>query len=229
MRNPAAIIQPDAFIHTCLDSILHLIPGAVAAFYLPDNPLVPQHILNGLSAEIHRTYLQEFLAQHTLHPQRVNQRPVTIARRDESRHTTVYYRQLMMPNAIKDMTEIYVRQRQGIVAGLSLMRDRPFTLNERRRLWASLPLLELATEELLPRERRCDLTPKEQQIVSLIREGACNKRIALRLDISLSTVKTHLRNIFAKTHARNRTELVAGMGMGMAGNLLSAGPHPAGN
>ncbi|TWY26312.1 helix-turn-helix transcriptional regulator, partial [Serratia marcescens] len=37
-----------------------------------------------------------------------------------------------------------------------------------------------------------------------------NKRIALKLGISLSTVKTHMRNIFAKTDVVNRTELVAG-------------------
>lgn len=43
----------------------------------------------------------------------------------------------------------------------------------------------------------------------MVREGASNKLIARRLDISLSTVKTHLRNIFAKTEVVNRTELVS--------------------
>ncbi|STT01953.1 Monoamine regulon transcriptional regulator [Klebsiella pneumoniae] len=42
----------------------------------------------------------------------------------------------------------------------------------------------------------------------MVREGASNKLIARQLDISLSTVKTHLRNIFAKTEVVNRTELV---------------------
>ncbi|WP_411752759.1 response regulator transcription factor, partial [Serratia sp. (in: enterobacteria)] len=48
-----------------------------------------------------------------------------------------------------------------------------------------------------------------QEIVNMVREGASNKRIALKLGISLSTVKTHMRNIFAKTAVVNRTELVS--------------------
>ncbi len=53
------------------------------------------------------------------------------------------------------------------------------------------------------------LTAKEREIVGMVREGASNKLIARQLDISLSTVKTHLRNIFAKTEVVNRTELVS--------------------
>ncbi len=45
----------------------------------------------------------------------------------------------------------------------------------------------------------------------MVSEGASNKLIARQLDISLSTVKTHLRNIFAKTEVVNRTELVSNL------------------
>ncbi len=70
-----------------------------------------------------------------------------------------------------------------------------------------MPLIELAARDLLP-ETLAILTAKEQEIINLVREGSSNKRIAQVLDISLSTVKTHLRNIFAKTKVTNRTELV---------------------
>ncbi|EBY0478839.1 DNA-binding response regulator, partial [Salmonella enterica subsp. enterica serovar Kentucky] len=53
------------------------------------------------------------------------------------------------------------------------------------------------------------LTAKEREIVGMVCEGASNKLIARQLNISLSTVKTHLRNIFAKTEVINRTELVS--------------------
>lgn len=71
-----------------------------------------------------------------------------------------------------------------------------------------MPIAELATFDILP-ELRTNLTPKEVEVVQLVREGASNKRIALLLNISLSTVKTHLRNIFAKTKVTSRTELVS--------------------
>ncbi|PLR34637.1 helix-turn-helix transcriptional regulator [Chimaeribacter californicus] len=208
----ASAITGDAFVHTCLEALTRLIPGSTGVYYLVDDNLVPgQHILAGISPETHQAYLRHFLLIDPLHPQRYNDQPVTLARMDESIRRSSYYRQFMVPNAMGDMTEIFVRQRKQIVAGLSLMRDKPFSLQEQQRLRAALPLIELATEELTPAAAGSRLTPKEQMIVGLVREGACNKRIASQLGVSLSTVKTHLRNIFSKTNASNRTELVAGL------------------
>ncbi|HHT1368415.1 TPA: response regulator transcription factor, partial [Klebsiella pneumoniae] len=98
-----------------------------------------------------------------------------------------------------------------IVAGISLMRDVPFSSEERQRAQAVLPLVELAIRDCLQEEDDLPaiLTAKEREIVGMVREGASNKLIARQLDISLSTVKTHLRNIFAKTEVVNRTELVS--------------------
>ncbi|MBD8165033.1 helix-turn-helix transcriptional regulator [Erwinia persicina] len=214
MRTLTPSVQPGAFIHECLHTITHLIPGASAVFYLVDSNLVPgQHLLSGISAETHQAYLQDFLPLDPLHPRRFNHQAVTLAGLNEAMQTTPYYRQFMVPNHMGDMMEIFVRRHKRIVAGLSIMRDLPFSAAERLRLRASLPLIELATEELLPATAHCRLTPKEQQIVGMVREGACNKRIARQLDVSLSTVKTHLRNIFAKTHVNSRTELAAGLGL----------------
>ena len=53
------------------------------------------------------------------------------------------------------------------------------------------------------------LTSRERDVALLIAEGFTNDQIALRLCISLSTVKSHIQNIFAKAHVPNRTALVA--------------------
>jgi DNA-binding NarL/FixJ family response regulator len=53
------------------------------------------------------------------------------------------------------------------------------------------------------------LTAREEGVLALVMEGLCNKRIATRLDISVGTVKTHLRSAFSKLHVRSRTEAVA--------------------
>jgi len=42
----------------------------------------------------------------------------------------------------------------------------------------------------------------------LLRQGASNKQLAQELEVGLPTIKTHLINLFRKTGASSRTELV---------------------
>ena len=52
------------------------------------------------------------------------------------------------------------------------------------------------------------LTPREEEILTLVAHGFDNQEIAEALFISLSTVKTHLGHILAKTGSRNRVQAV---------------------
>lgn len=53
-----------------------------------------------------------------------------------------------------------------------------------------------------------NITEREKEIIFLISQGFSNKDISKKLFISLSTTKTHLRNIFKKIHIRSRMELL---------------------
>jgi DNA-binding CsgD family transcriptional regulator len=53
------------------------------------------------------------------------------------------------------------------------------------------------------------ISPREQEVLPLLVQGASNKELSERLFISVSTVKTHLRNIYAKFDVKNRYELLA--------------------
>lgn len=51
------------------------------------------------------------------------------------------------------------------------------------------------------------LTERELAVLATVREGLTNKGIARRLGLAEPTVKAHLRNLFLKTRATNRTQL----------------------
>jgi DNA-binding CsgD family transcriptional regulator len=56
---------------------------------------------------------------------------------------------------------------------------------------------------------RPSLTGRERQVASLLVEGASNKVIARRLDISVHTAKFHVAAVLEKLGARNRSDAVA--------------------
>jgi DNA-binding NarL/FixJ family response regulator len=53
-----------------------------------------------------------------------------------------------------------------------------------------------------------DLTPRELEVLDLIREGNKNKQIADQLSISETTVNFHIKNIVDKLQANDRTHAV---------------------
>lgn len=55
-------------------------------------------------------------------------------------------------------------------------------------------------------EARTMLTPREQEVLEQVVEGATNKEIAKALFIEENTVKIHLHNILEKLHLQNRIQ-----------------------
>lgn len=52
------------------------------------------------------------------------------------------------------------------------------------------------------------LTGRERDVLELVARGLTNGEICKRLWLSMPTVKTHVGNLMAKTHARDRVQLV---------------------
>ncbi len=52
------------------------------------------------------------------------------------------------------------------------------------------------------------LTTRENELLKLLAEGFLNKEIADKLNVTLSTVKNHLQNIYIKLHVQNRSEAI---------------------
>ncbi|RUZ55402.1 helix-turn-helix transcriptional regulator, partial [Mesorhizobium sp. M7A.F.Ca.US.007.01.1.1] len=56
---------------------------------------------------------------------------------------------------------------------------------------------------------RPSLSPREAEVLALLAEGAPNKVIARRLNISVHTAKFHVAAILIKLGAANRTDAIA--------------------
>jgi len=57
-------------------------------------------------------------------------------------------------------------------------------------------------------QQRIDLNDRETEVLRFVVQGLANKEIALRMDISESTVKNTLQQLFAKCGVRTRSQLV---------------------
>jgi len=52
------------------------------------------------------------------------------------------------------------------------------------------------------------LTNKEHEVLHLLSQGHLYKEISVKLNMSVSTVKKHLHNVYQKLHVNNRTEAI---------------------
>jgi DNA-binding NarL/FixJ family response regulator len=84
------------------------------------------------------------------------------------------------------------------------------------KIWANNDELTFVVEALasstLPRltaaGNACLLTPREQQVASLVAEGLTNRQIADQLNLSQHTIKNYLLRMFEKLEVSTRVELV---------------------
>lgn len=56
--------------------------------------------------------------------------------------------------------------------------------------------------------RKTRLTPKEQEIVVGLVDGLSYKMIAARMNISVETVRFHIKNIYQKLHVHSKAEVI---------------------
>jgi DNA-binding CsgD family transcriptional regulator len=61
------------------------------------------------------------------------------------------------------------------------------------------------------------LSRAEYRVCILLAKGLSNERLLAELDVSYSTLRTHLRSIYAKTETSSRSELLY--------HLISKTPH----
>lgn len=134
----------------------------------------------------------------------------------ENLHAEKFNGRVLLVTAGVDDSEVPELIRKGI-SGVFLKHDSPALLiqgireaMEGRALFGQL-LLQRALQYSDPhgvQSSRKGLTERERRVLSFIFEGLPNKQIADRLQISESTVKACLQQLFGKTGVRTRSQLV---------------------
>ena len=85
----------------------------------------------------------------------------------------------------------------GIIFGYYIFKDFYFA--------PRLKLNELSIDEFC---NKYFITNREKEILNLLLKGYTNTKISNELFISISTVKTHIHNIYGRTNAKSRYELI---------------------
>lgn len=100
-----------------------------------------------------------------------------------------------------------------LISLASALRRRSHESRQRRRVRALERTVagNAVIEQLQPTNRGAgsDLTRREREILGLLIAGSSNKVIALRLGVSVNTVRNHVRNTLAKLGAHSKLEAVS--------------------
>ena len=95
---------------------------------------------------------------------------------------------------------------QGLLQGSQRNRSHEETTKPTRTIALDAPITQ---PELKWSKTRPALTPREKEIVRLIRKGYSNKEIAQELGIAVTTVKWNMTNILAKFEVESSKQLIA--------------------
>jgi DNA-binding NarL/FixJ family response regulator len=79
----------------------------------------------------------------------------------------------------------------------------PMSSSIARKVVASFQMVEPDSD------KRPHLSPREKAVLDYLAKGLTYKQIAGELDISIDTVRTHLRRIYETLHVQSRTEAIA--------------------
>ena len=133
-----------------------------------------------------------------------------VGRRQRLRHP--WYLEVMRRTGVEHELKFWLPSPEGVVRGFSLTREPGRAdFQERDRDVLRLLRCHLAAirERWEQRRRVPGLTPREVEVLGLVREGLTNAEIAQRLVVSTTTIRRHLENIFEKLDVHTRTAAIA--------------------
>ncbi len=140
-------------------------------------------------------------------------KPDTIIYNENQKPALILYDSTTVDSLGKDNTLLFVPPDKNKIDAFSQAES---NLKKEKSLFLKIilfliPVVVLGIWLLLHKKRNSNLksilTKQERVIVELINSDKTNKQIAEELFISISTVKTHINNIYRKLNISNRDEL----------------------
>lgn len=93
----------------------------------------------------------------------------------------------------------------GVWVATQLAKPRVHTVVVEKEVYVTPPEGNVVNELAL---KKLNLTGREYEVLQLLVQGHSNAAIAERLFLSLSTVKTHVSNLFVKMDVKSRTQAI---------------------
>ena len=145
---------------------------------------------------------------------------------NDIRANTAFYKDFLEPQDIIYGCGIMALKNGNITAFFNLFRDKKsgdftdkelYILNVLKKHFANMVynvtqmsrVNSVVEKSLEVFAKRYELTSREKEVLSLINKGYSNQEIADNLNISLSTVKKHIYNLYGKTGVSSRGQLLS--------------------
>jgi PAS domain S-box-containing protein len=200
-----ALIDDNRLVREALLSVLNHSPDVEAVAEAPnghellleDRPhvvLLNLEIENGDSLRVARNLLNDFPEA------RVVVMDLPLAHEEIEEFVSAGVSGFIMRNAPLDMVLNTIR---SVSSGLKVLPDEITAALFSELAW------EVVTSDGPTAHGGTQLTPREREVTDLIAEGLSNNAIGERLDISIHTVKSHLRNIMDRLNLNSRLQIAA--------------------
>jgi DNA-binding CsgD family transcriptional regulator len=136
---------------------------------------------------------------------------------------TEYYNDFLVPQSIHHQMTIFLsaeNQALGVIAVFRPQHEANFSQRERKKAELTAPYLASALQKTIVLEsnnpvriishnlKKFGISQRELDVICLLYQGLENSEIADKLYISRYTVENHLKSIYKKLYAKNRTSLI---------------------
>jgi DNA-binding CsgD family transcriptional regulator len=196
------------------------------AFYLVANERkLVDFTLQNIDHDFHQIYIKEMHSFDPLHISRLSRKGagqhiycLRLEEEEQNSGDSDKYRSFINNFKIEDVFEIVFRSRGRIIAGASVIYEKPQPSVPLTYISEAHEFIEANVEKYVRHSphymrmtlnERYGLSSREVDVIELICCGRTNSEIADLLQVSLATVKTHLIKIFQKLGVENRASVVA--------------------